>query len=44
VIAWIPEPFVMPADAGIGVNPEECIAWLDESGVEAKRLFTRLHH
>ncbi|MFV8755228.1 hypothetical protein ACNOYE_32160 [Nannocystaceae bacterium ST9] len=44
VIAWIPEPFIAFADAGIGVNPEECIAWLDESGVEAKRLFTRLYH
>jgi hypothetical protein len=42
VIAWVPEPFIAAADAGISVNPECCIVWLDESEVAAKRLFARL--
>jgi hypothetical protein len=42
VIAWVPEPLIAAADAGIAVNPESCIVWLDESDVAAKQLFARL--
>jgi hypothetical protein len=42
VIAWVPEPLIGAAEAGIAVNPEGCIVWLDESEVAAKRLFARL--
>lgn len=42
VVAWVPEPFIAAADAGIAVNPEACVIWLDESEVGARRLFARL--
>ena len=29
LVAWIPPDFVELASAGIAVNPEECIQWLD---------------
>ncbi|HEV7556272.1 MAG TPA: hypothetical protein VGO00_12480 [Kofleriaceae bacterium] len=29
LIAWIPRMFVPRANAGVQVNPEECIRWLD---------------
>ena len=38
LIAWVPPAFVGLASAGIAVNPEECIRWLDESGVSFARL------
>jgi hypothetical protein len=31
LIAWVPPSFVGPASMGIRINPEGCIAWLDES-------------
>lgn len=42
VVAWVPEPLVAAANAGIEVNPEACIVWLDESEVGARRVFARL--
>jgi hypothetical protein len=30
LVAWVPPDFIALADAGIGVNPEGCIVWLDE--------------
>jgi len=33
LVAWVPHAFVGLAAAGILVNPEECIRWLDESRV-----------
>jgi hypothetical protein len=42
VVAWVPEPFIAAAEAGICVNPEACVVWLDESEVGARRLFARL--
>jgi hypothetical protein len=31
LVAWIPSPFVSLAARGIDVNPEQCIAWLDQT-------------
>ena len=45
VIAWVPPELVACAHAGIEVNPEECIAWLETTDVgardEVQRLFVR---
>jgi hypothetical protein len=30
LVAWVPPDFIALADAGIGVNPGDCIMWLDE--------------
>lgn len=30
LICWVPEALAADADAGVRVNPEECILWLDE--------------
>lgn len=37
LISWVPREFVPLADAGIRVNPEECILWLDEAEVDLKK-------
>lgn len=29
LVAWVPPDFLELANAGIKVNPEECIVWLD---------------
>jgi hypothetical protein len=48
LVAWVPPTFVELVKAGIGVNPEECIRWLDKSGIQfARALFEgsiRLRH
>jgi hypothetical protein len=36
IVAWVPPSLVRFAAAGIEVNPEECIAWLDQSKVGAR--------
>jgi hypothetical protein len=36
LLAWVPEAVIGEADAGIGVNPEECIAWLDGAAVRLR--------
>ena len=33
LVCWVPSVFVDIASAGIGVNPEECILWLEEADV-----------
>lgn len=39
LIAWVPSEFVSIANAGIEVNPEQCIMWLSDTSVElAKSL------
>jgi hypothetical protein len=38
LIAWIPPALIELAAAGIMVNPEECIKWLDESAVSFTQL------
>lgn len=29
LVAWVPQDFIPLASAGIDVNPEQCILWLD---------------
>lgn len=41
VVAWVPPELIACAAAGIDVNPERCIAWLDESNVGARRELVR---
>lgn len=36
LIAWIPREFISLVEAGIRVNPEECIVWLDDAAVELR--------
>lgn len=38
LVAWIPSVFLDDAAAGVVVNPEECIQWLDDSDVALKKL------
>jgi hypothetical protein len=38
LVAWIPAEFVELVSAGIAVNPEGCIAWLDTSHVSLGAL------
>ncbi len=39
LVSWVPRQFVSLAQKGIEVNPECCIVWLEDAGVElAKRL------
>jgi len=37
LVAWAPPAFVQLANAGIQVNPEECVKWLDDSDVDLKK-------
>jgi hypothetical protein len=36
VVAWVPAQLVACATAGINVNPEHCIAWLEAADVRAR--------
>jgi hypothetical protein len=36
VVYWVPPVLIACANAGIEVNPEECIAWLDNADVAAR--------
>lgn len=36
VVSWVPAQLVACVSAGIAVNPEECIAWLDSADVRAR--------
>lgn len=44
LLAWVPEALVSRVAAGVEVNPEECIRWLDDTPVELRRVLgdTRL--
>lgn len=43
LLAYVPPKIVGLADAGIEVNPEECIQWLDQASVQlARRLSDHL--
>jgi hypothetical protein len=33
LIAWVPPEFLQLADAGVQVNPEECVKWLDADAI-----------
>lgn len=41
LISWIPEAFIPIAQAGIDVNPEQCIYWADE---DSDLLFNAIWH
>jgi len=43
LIAWVPSELMELADAGIAVNPENCIAWLDQTSVAAWPLIRRAY-
>jgi len=34
LVAWVPEPFIAAADAGITVNAYECLAWASSPTAE----------
>lgn len=38
LLAWVPESFVTLAAAGMRVNPEECIKWLNEADVKLRAV------
>jgi len=38
LLAWVPEPLLAEAAAGVDVNPEICIAWLDTTAVRLRPL------
>ena len=38
LLAWIPGPLVELVDAGVGVNPEECIVWLDSTSSGLRKI------
>jgi hypothetical protein len=42
LLAWIPESFVPLADAGMNVNPERCINWLDKVDVKLRQILPHL--
>ena len=42
LLTWIPEPFLALADAGVVVNPEQCIRWLDQTDVRIKSVLPGL--
>jgi len=42
LLAWVPPEFLRLAEAGIHVNPEQCIRWLDDTGVAMRRLCEEL--
>lgn len=39
LISWIPPCFVDSVTAGISVNPEQCIQWLEDADVMLARSF-----
>jgi hypothetical protein len=41
LISWVPPEFLPLADAGIRVNPEECILWLDDADVDLRKQLAR---
>lgn len=42
LLVWVPPPLIACAQAGIDVNPEQCIAWLEDTEVDARRELQRL--
>jgi len=42
LVAWIPPDFVQLASAGVAVNPEACILWLDTLDDEFVRSLRRM--
>jgi hypothetical protein len=42
VLSWIPEELIEVGNSGIEVNPEECIAWLDQINVGIRPIVEML--
>jgi hypothetical protein len=42
LLAWVPSEFIPLAEAGIAVNPEECIVWLKDSSVALREIVATL--
>ena len=42
LVAWVPPDFIPLASAGVEVNPEKCILWLDTMDDEFVRSLRRL--
>lgn len=42
LVSWVPPEFLMLAEAGIHVNPEECIRWLDDTDVAMRAVCAEL--
>ena len=42
LLAWVPEELIAVADAGIEVNPEQCVAWLLDTGVRVRPVIESL--
>ena len=40
LVAWIPPEFLTLVSAGIDMNPEECILWLERTQVALRSLLT----
>ena len=41
LVCYVPAFAIEAADAGIDVNPESCIAWLDQSRTSIRQRFER---
>jgi len=44
LLAWVPLPLMPHADAGIRVNPEECIAWWQDAKVQLREIVRLIDH
>jgi hypothetical protein len=42
LLAWVPFEFIPLAEAGLGVNPEECIVWLKDASVAVREIIAAL--
>jgi hypothetical protein len=42
LLAWVPDKFIPLADAGINVNPEECIAWLKDTRLAIREVIAAI--
>jgi hypothetical protein len=43
VLAWVPQELEEVVNSGIEVNPEACIAWLDQANVGVRSIIEMLH-
>jgi len=44
LVAWVPPALIECARRGVAVNPERCIAWLEDANVAARAEINRLLH
>jgi hypothetical protein len=42
LLAWVPSELIALAEAGISVNPEECIVWLKDASVALREIIASL--